>query len=335
MKKIPIIPYFCAMNSDKIWLAPMLGFTEYQFRNVYTKHFRGLDAIVMPFVTLVEGRKVKIEHIKDVWRQNNDSRVPLIPQVLGNDGAMFVVMNRTLLELGYSEVNWNLGCPAPRVVSHRRGSGLLPFPEIIEGVLEAVFQNPALEISVKLRLGQKSPEEIEKIIPILNRFPLKSVTIHPRIGTQMYDGNADVDAFERLAPEIRHPIIYNGDIFSMERFCALKNRFPQIVQWMVGRGVFWDPFLPEKIKNSYHETPESAKKRFEAFHQELYEAVVRRSFLERNALNKMKEYWKYFNVLYENGAAIFDKIKYCQTYSEIGSIFRNIYENECFLEERR
>jgi len=312
---------------DTLWLAPMLGFTEYHFRNTYSRHFSGIDAAVLPFVTLVEGRNVKLDHIKDVWNEHNHSAFRLVPQVLGNDGNMFVTMNRRLAEMGYDEVNWNLGCPAPRVIFHKRGSGLLPYPEQIERVLNTVFQHTTIAVSVKLRLGYTSADDILNIIPILNRYPLKSVCLHPRIGTQMYEGQADFELFRQLLPEFRHTIIYNGDIFNISDFDVRKQQCPQVEQWMVGRGIFWDPFLPEKIKRIYRETPYSAQKRFEEFHRDLFEAVLQRSVLERNALNKMKEYWKYYCLLYEDAPAIFDKIKVCHSISEISGVFRYIYDN--------
>ena len=327
-KVILFFDNFATMNI--LWLAPMLGFTEYHFRNTYGRHFSGIDAAMLPFVTLVEGRNVKIDHIKDVWKQHNDSAFRLVPQVLGNDGAMFVTMNRRLAEMDYDEVNWNLGCPAPRVISHRRGSGLLPYPEQIDKVLDTVFQHFIIPVSVKLRLGCKSADDILKIIPILNRYPLKSVCLHPRIGTQMYEGKADFELFRQLAPEIRHPLIYNGDVFTLSDFNARKQQCPQVEQWMLGRGIFWDPFLPEKIKGNYRETPHTAKQRFEEFHKALFEAVLQRSVLERNALNKMKEYWKYYCCLYEDASSVFDKIKTCNTLAEISTAFRYIYENVCF-----
>jgi len=244
-------------------------------------------------------------------------------------------MSRRLAEMGYDEVNWNLGCPAPRVISHKRGSGLLPYPELIDKVLDTVFQDVTIAVSVKLRLGCRSADDILKIIPILNRYPLKSVCLHPRIGTQMYEGQADFEMFQQLFPQIRHTIIYNGDIFSVSDFLARKQQSPQVEQWMLGRGIFWDPFLPEKIKGCYHETPESAKQRFEKFHKALFDAVLQRSVLERNALNKMKEYWKYYCRLYENASAIFDKIKVCQSLFEIAAVFIYIYENEMFNEKHQ
>ena len=315
---------------DVLWLAPMLGFTEYHFRNTYSRHFSGIDAAVMPFVTLVEGRNVKVDHIKDVWKQHNDCAFRLVPQVLGNDGEMFVTMNRRLAEMGYDEVNWNLGCPAPRVISHKRGAGLLPYPEQIDKVLDTVFQHSTIAVSVKLRLGCQSADDILKIIPILNRYPLKSVCLHPRIGTQMYEGKADFELFRQLLSEFRHTIIYNGDIFSASDFDVRKRQCPHIEQWMLGRGIFWDPFLPEKIKGSYQETPCSAKQRFEEFHKALFDAVLQRSVLERNALNKMKEYWKYYCRLYENASSVFDKIKICNSLSEISIVFQQIYDNQSF-----
>jgi len=314
-------------NSDFLWLAPMLGFTEYHFRNAYSRHFSGIDAAILPFVTLVEGRNVKVAHIKDVWNEHNRAVFRLVPQVLGNDGNMFVVMNRRLVEMGYDEVNWNLGCPAPRVVSHKRGSGLLPFPEQIDKVLDTVFQQTTVAISVKLRLGYQSADDILKIIPILNRYPLKSVCLHPRIGTQMYEGKADFELFRQLLPEFRHTIIYNGDIFNVSDFKVRKPLCPQVNQWMLGRGIFWDPFLPEKIKGTYKETTCSVKQRFETFHKDLFEEVLQRSVLERNALNKMKEYWKYYSLLYDDSSAIFEKIKKCRNIAEIERVFELIYGN--------
>ena len=317
--------------SDTLWLAPMLGFTEYHFRNTYSRHFSGIDAAILPFVTLVEGRNVKTTHIKDVWKENNHATFRLVPQVLGNNGDMFVTMNKRLAEMGYNEVNWNLGCPVPRVVSHKRGSGLLPFPEQIDRVLNTVFRHAIVAVSVKLRLGYKSVEDILKIIPILNRYPLKSVCLHPRMGIQMYEGKADFDMFRQLLPEFSHRVIYNGDIFTPSAFDTKKQQCSQVKEWMLGRGIFLDPFLPEKIKGTFNETPCSAKKRFEDFHQDLFDAVLQRSVLERNAINKMKEYWKYYSLLYEDAPAVFDKVKTCNTIDEIFRVFNLIYRNGSFI----
>jgi len=141
----------------------------------------------------------------------------------------------------------------------------------------------------------------------------------------------NVSGYIILLPEFSHRVIYNGDIFTPSAFDTKKQQCSQVKEWMLGRGIFLDPFLPEKIKGTFNETPCSAKKRFEDFHQDLFDAVLQRSVLERNAINKMKEYWKYYSLLYEDAPAVFDKVKTCNTIDEIFRVFNLIYRNGSFI----
>lgn len=312
-----------------LWMAPMLGFTEQVFRNTFVKHFGGLDAAITPFITLVEGKKIKERHLKDLFPEVNQT-LKIIPQVIGNKSDQFVLMNRYLLDMGYREVNWNLGCPAPRVAGRKRGSGLLPYPEMIESVLNTIFQQPHPEISVKIRLGYQSPLEINQIVPILNRYPLQFVAIHPRIGTQLYEGKVDLDTFERVVPQINHRMIYSGDIFTLSDFEYLQQRFPEIHDFMLGRGILRDPFLPEKIRGNASLNDNNLKQRFESFCTELFHKVVENSTFEPNALNKTKEYWTQFSTLYQNSTSIFNRIKVVQNVLEMENVLFNIFNNESF-----
>lgn len=322
------------MSYDRLWMAPMLGFTEQVFRNTYVKHFDGFDAAIAPFTTLVEGKKVKERHLKDLLPEANRS-LKTIPQVIGNKGEQFVLMNKYLIDLGYDEVNWNLGCPAQRVASRKRGSGLLPYPETIDSILETIFQNPHPDISVKIRLGYQSTHEIEKVIPVLNQYPLKQVCIHPRLGSQCYEGTVDLKTFAAILPHIKFPIIYSGDIFTLSDFIQLRQKFPDIHDFMLGRGIFSDPFLPEKIRDVYSETADSAKIRFEKFALELFDNVIKNSTFELNALNKTKEYWVRYSLLYQNSKEIFDQIKVCKTTTEMRLKLIKVFENEKFCVENR
>lgn len=319
--------YLCHMIQNRLWLAPMLGLTESVFRNCYVKHFSGFDIAIAPFTTLVEGKKIKEHHLRDL-RPKQNLLIKTIPQVLGNNDMQFVLMNKYLMELCYDEINWNLGCPAPRVASRKRGSGLLPYPDVIDSVLDTIFNHPHPEISVKLRLGYKSADDIEKVIPVLNRYPLKRVCIHPRIGTQLYEGTVDLDTFEKIIPQIHFPIVYSGDIFTADDFYRITRRFPNIHDFMLGRGILLDPFLPEKIRETYSESAETEKIRFKNFAMELFQMVIENSNFEPNALNKTKEYWSYFSTLFEHPKAIFDRIKICQNILDMKKILFNVFENE-------
>lgn len=285
----------------------MHGVTDYYFRNVYATYFTGIDLAISPFIDLLPGQSVKKSQIRGLLQENNE-RMPVIPQIMGNVADDFIFLATYLHDLGYDHINWNLGCPYRMVVKRKRGAGLLPHPELIEAFLEKVIPAIPAKLSIKLRLGLNSADEIEHVIPVLNRYPLTDVTIHPRIATQLYDGDVDMDAFERSAAQLNAPIVYNGDIVAVEGFQALRQRFPDINRWMIGRGVIRNPFLPALLKG----VTIAADRQFEIFveyHQALFETVTQVMAGPGHLLNKMKEYWSAFSESFENGRKVFKLIK--------------------------
>ena len=197
-------------------LGPFQGITDAPFRNVFKRHFGGIDKFYTPFFTGIH----KEEHAKNLQGEEIDPKCndveTLTPQILSTDAEEILRFAKQCKQLGYKEINLNMGCPFPRVANKKRGCGLLPYPDMVEAMLERIFEQIDIDFSVKCRLGYFSPDEIEAIIPIFNKFPLSELIIHPRIGKQLYKGEADVERFKRLIPYINAPLVYNGDIFSVE-----------------------------------------------------------------------------------------------------------------------
>ncbi|HKL86846.1 MAG TPA: tRNA-dihydrouridine synthase family protein, partial [Treponemataceae bacterium] len=224
--------------SPTLYLAPLHGVTNYVYRNAVSRHFTGIDAAMAPFVNSINSEtayaKGRGNHFKDLIAENNKG-LHIIPQILSNDFKSFIETATSIKELGYSEVNWNLGCPFPMVTRKKRGSGLLPHPDIIEQFLSEICSKLDMHISVKVRLGLKEPTELTALMPIFNSFPLQKIIIHPRIGTQMYKGTVNIDGFSHAAKLSKHPVMYNGDITNAETFFSLQKRFPDITEWMIGR----------------------------------------------------------------------------------------------------
>lgn len=243
-----------------------------------------------PFILSVHATDGKGAHFKDLLPEYN-RRVPVIPQILGNDASGFVATARVLADFGYGEVNWNLGCPYPMVTGKRRGAGLLPHPDAIKAFLDETCARSALPVSVKLRLGLDDRREILAVMPVLNAFPLRRVIIHPRIGAQMYEGDVDLDGFAEAAALCAHEMMYNGDIRDAAGFEAYRKRFPGITGWMIGRGAVSNPFLPDLIKGS--PLPADPVAVVRAFHDDIYFGY--REILEgqKHVLDKMKELWTY------------------------------------------
>ena len=272
-------------------LAPMQGLTEVLFRRAYEECFPGAIAMsVAPFISLTHGPLNNPSKLADVLPSNNEGSIPVIPQILGKEADEFVLVSQRLADWGYSEVNWNMGCPMRMVTAKHRGSGMLPYPDEARALLDSIMPRLPMRLSVKVRLGLKDKEEIFRMAEVLNDYPLTSVTVHPRLGRQQYTGVPDLDTFGRLLPQIKHPVIYNGDICTPADAHRIAQRFPQVADIMVGRGVLYRPTLPLEIGS----TPLDDNQRQEStkhFIRHLMQSITDRIPNEESRIRKIKEYW--------------------------------------------
>ena len=308
----------------RLTLAPIRGFTNALYRNLYWEHFKGLDAAIAPFITTLSAKQINRGHIKDLLPENNHG-MPVIPQILGNDPAGFILLATKCHDLGYDTVNWNLGCPFPMVAKKRRGSGMLPYPEMIQAFLDEVIVRIPTRMSIKARIGREKKEEIFQLLPIFNAYPLEEITLHPRTGIQMYAGEVDLDIFEQCLPLLNIPVVYNGDIFDRDSFITLQNRFNTVSRWLIGRGVLANPFLPE-ILRSGEENTQGPVKRFKRFHDDLFEAYRAELSGPTHLVDKMKGYWLYFFRSFENGDAFFKRMKKVKTVNQYENLVNRFFE---------
>ncbi len=280
------------MNSTDttIVLAPLQGFTDVTYRNVFSTHFQGVDEAIAPFISTMGQMRLKPTRIKDVLPEKNKN-LTVVPQILGNVAEDFIFLANHLYDMGYKRINWNLGCPHSKIAKKKRGSGLLMYPQLIDDFLATVMPELSNTLSVKIRLGRKSKNEIDVLLPIFDKYKLEEIIIHPRTGTQMYTGTSDHDAFEKAVSQSRHTLTYNGDIIDLDSFNIVATRFPTINRFMIGRGILSNPFLPEQIKKIIVEKDKSL--RLKAFHDDLfnhYEAIFSGP---AHLTGRMKGFWTY------------------------------------------
>ena len=294
------------MTTFQLYLAPLRGFTDYIYRNTFTRHFDGFDGALAPFIPTVTADRFKPSHFKDILPENNPT-LPIVPHIIGNQSADFINLAVRLFDLGYTSVNWNLGCPFPMVAKKHRGSGLLPYPERIDAFLEKTVSSIPNRLSIKTRLGRRTINDIFKLMPIFNRYPLKEIIIHPRTGIQMYVGKTDLDTFERCLAQSVHRIIYNGDITDLKTFQDVFGRFEDIDGWMIGRGAVTNPFLPAIIKAGRDDISHKVEK-FKRFYDELFDQYRQVFSGPGHLLNRMKGFWTYFSKSFQNSRKIAKKV---------------------------
>jgi tRNA-dihydrouridine synthase B len=262
------------------------------FRTVLARHFPGLDGAMAPFVGISKARKRYGKLIEDLEPERNTA-LPTVPQLLGGDPEGFTALALALGDQGHRVVNWNIGCPYRTVTSKLRGAGLLPHPQLVDRFLDEVCSSLAgvdgPVVSVKTRLGLEDPDELERLIPILNSHPLAEVIIHPRTGRQYYEGSCNLAAFESAAGRLRVPVVYNGDIRTVADFLRRVGRFAEIRSWMIGRGILANPFLVESLRRGT-EVPFDLE-RFRRFHDDLVAGYVGTKRNGTAVAGRMKEFW--------------------------------------------
>ena len=296
------------MNQVVLSLGPFQGITDAPFRNVFKRHFGGIDKFYTPFFTGIH----KEEHAKNLQGEEIDPRYndveTLTPQILSTDAEEILRFAKQCQQLGYKEINLNMGCPFPRVANKKRGCGLLPYPDKVEAMLDRVFDEIDIKFSVKCRLGYFNPEEIDAIIPVFNKYPLSELIIHPRIGKQLYKGETDVERFKALMPSIKAPLVYNGDIVSVDSFQRISDVVWPVTQFMLGRGILANPFLAEQIKNDTAPNLDKTK-RLHNYVLDLYEDRLHHAGGSPKVLGRMKELWSYLMNSFEEPQVVWRKIK--------------------------
>ena len=313
------------MNKPFLSLGPFQGITDAPFRNVFKRHFGGIDKFYTPFFTGIH----KEEHAKNLQGEEIDPHYndveTLTPQILSTDAEEILRFAKQCQQLGYKEINLNMGCPFPRVANKKRGCGLLPYPDKVEAMLERVFEEIDIKFSVKCRLGYFDPKEIDAILPIFNKFPISELIIHPRIGKQLYKGEADVECFKALIPYINAPLVYNGDIVSEESFNRISNAVQPVNQFMLGRGILANPFLAEQIKNDKASTHDKTE-RLHNYVIDLYEDRLHHAGGSPKVLGCMKELWSYLMNSFEEPQVVWRKIKKINALKEYEEAVETIFK---------
>lgn len=306
-------------------LAPFQGITDSVYRNLFKKHFYGIDKYYTPFFSGIHKDNSRSLKVEEIDPKKNDVGI-LTPQILSNDADEIIRFANQCQDMGYREINFNMGCPFPRVANKVRGCGLMTEPKKALEIFEKVFDNITIKFSIKCRLGYYQAIEIEDFIDTFNTYPFSEVIIHPRIGKQLYGGMTDSDKFEKLIPLINKSLVYNGDIFTKDDYQRLSNRFSSVSTFMLGRGLLANPFLAGEIKGKVIEIKER-KKILHHFVVSLYLERLYRMGESSQIIGRMKELWSYLINSFEEPQVIWCKIKKIndlKIYEEtIESIFRN------------
>ena len=280
-----------------IYFAPLEGITTYPYRNLHHKYFGGVEKYFTPFLAPGPGQGMSVKEMRDVLPENN-AGIPVVPQILTNRAGDFLLASKKLSEMGYREINLNLGCPSGTVTAKKKGSGFLLYPDDLDRFFDEVFSDAAVRngeflVSVKTRIGKNEVEEWPELMQVYNRYPIHELTVHPRIQKEFYKGTPHLDVFADILKESRNPVVYNGDLFTVEKVKEFREKFPTAGTVMIGRGLIRNPALAEMILQEETEPEANILPRIREFHDALFEHYRETMSGDRNLLFRMKDLWSY------------------------------------------
>lgn len=226
----------------RYYMAPLEGVTTWTYRKTQAEVYGSLDKYFIPFIECHEKRDFKTRERAEILPEHNEG-LYAVPQILTNRADGFLRLASALKEMGYEEVNLNLGCPSKTVVSRGKGSGFLAKPEELDRFLEDIFSGTDVRISVKTRIGKDGPEEFGRLLEIFNRYPLKELIIHPRVQADYYKNEPRRQAYREAREKSANPLCYNGDLFTAEDIRRFQEEFPGETCVMLGRGLIQNPGL--------------------------------------------------------------------------------------------
>lgn len=298
----------------RYYFAPMEGLTDSIYRRLHHQFFSGVDAYYMPFLSPTVHRCLTHREARELPMAES---VPFraVPQLMTKVPEDFLWAAGECMNRGYDEVNLNAGCPSGTVVAKKKGAGMLEDPDSLNRFLDAVFAASPLPVSVKTRLGLTNPDKFLRILEIYNQYPIKELTIHPRVRRQFYDGDVDMEMFRYAMDNSKNPLCFNGNLRTLSEVKAFEAAYPEIGAVMIGRGLIGNPGMLD---------PGSGEK-LEAFHDALLEEYMVVFGGARNAMFRMKENWRHMILMFDGSEKLWKKLRKCTDVEEYRMITREIF----------
>ena len=284
-------------------LAPLRGVTIRCFRETFAEEIRaaGFTEAVTPFISAMKGYDpLKDRELVGAAAEDRGSTVKATPQFIGKDPLALRDCLEKVKAAGYDTADLNCGCPFPMVRNKGRGSGILRTSDVLRAMLEVGCETMGPgKFSMKTRLGVDRTDELLKLMPMINEFPLRFLTVHARTARQMYEGSCDWKAVEAIENSAKVPVVRNGDLA-----CIGASEHRSIRPVMVGRS-----FIREL--GTRDDSGELVERYIAASQAELCG--------DRPVLGRMKELLSYWKEL-PRWTRRWNVIKLCRSVDELRSV---------------
>lgn len=283
------------MDDLKIFAAPLQGYTEAPWRRAHSMVFGGVDRYFTPFVRVEKGA-VRQRDLRDAVSPLDD-RADVVAQAIFSDVDELRIIVDELSGRGVRRIDLNMGCPFPLQCRKGRGAALVERPETVASVADYLRSVENVEFSIKMRLGYDRADAWRDVLPIFNDVRLAHLTVHPRTARQEYSGELHYGEFGRLLRVSANPVVYNGDLCSIEDVMMVRDRYPDLAGVMLGRGLLSRPSLGLELRSGKAVPDDMVVDGLLRVHDEIFRYYKSTLCGDSQILMKMKPFWDYPQIL--------------------------------------
>lgn len=224
---------------NNVILAPMAGVTDLPFRLLCRRQGAGMVCMEMVSAKAIYYNNKSTEELLRV----HPEECPASLQLFGSDPQIIADMAKRIQERPFAIIDFNMGCPVPKVVNNGEGSALMKKPRLVEEILTALVKAVKKPVTVKLRKGfdEEHCNGVE-IARIAEGCGVAAIAVHGRTREQYYSGRADWDIIRKVKEAVKIPVIGNGDVDSPQAARRLMDE-TGCDGVMIGRAAQGNPWI--------------------------------------------------------------------------------------------
>ena len=300
-------------------LAPMAGVTDLPFRLLCKEHGVGLVCMEMVSAKAIYYKNKNTEQLLEIYPEER----PVSLQLFGSDADIIAEMAAKIEDRPFDILDFNMGCPVPKVVNNGEGSALMKNPKLVEEILTKLVRAVKKPVTVKIRKGfDEEHVSAVEIARIAESCGVAAVAVHGRTRQQYYSGHADWDIIRQVKEAVQIPVIGNGDLHTAEDVCRMKEQ-TGCDGFMIGRGAQGNPWIFEQILHKLETGEELPRPTV----QEVTEMVMRHARLqveikgEYTGMREIRKHAAWYTAGYRNSSKLRGKINEVETIQQLEELF--------------
>lgn len=320
--------------SAPIFLAPMAGVTDSAFRLIVRE--LGCDSLMFSEMVSANGIHYRNEKTLEMLQTDAAER-PIAIQIFGSNPATCAEAAKFIEELGTAAViDFNLGCPAPKIVKNGEGSALMKNPALVGEILSAIRQAVKIPVSAKLRLGYDENFNAVEIAKVAESAGVDFIAVHGRTRPQFYSGAANWKEIARVKAAVKIPVIANGDVRdfdSLDKILkvtgadgVMVGRAAQGNPWLIGR-------LLEYFRTGKKNPPPSLAERVEVMRRHFEKLIALKG--EYVGVREMRQHAAWYTKGIRGGAEFRKKFNGAESVDAVREIISSLgsVDDENFADE--